>query len=235
MDNKSLKIFSIFLYIIGAVSTLFLGIMVTWAQFETTFYGFPTLNEDHSLPLSCPLVMTSHETSTITTTLENKTDREIRLLVRADISSSWRIRSEREFIRVPEGASQQVSWQVDVNDMDYGRFIMARVYQYASYKTTMKDAMCGIVMLDVPFLTGNQVLVILLVAGFGGLASGLFLWHRAHQPLEGIALTYFNALLFMAIVAGLGLILSLNYLWAPSALLFVVAILIPLQFLYIKK
>ncbi|RPH57114.1 MAG: hypothetical protein EHM81_12045, partial [Chloroflexi bacterium] len=82
----------------GILLGILLSAVITWANFEAVFYGFARLSTDQLGTLSCPLLMTSADTRTVSAEFTNPGSKSTQILVRADISTPALMRKEQELL-----------------------------------------------------------------------------------------------------------------------------------------
>lgn len=206
---------------------VFLGYTV-WADIEATLFA-SSYQADKSLrSLNCPLILTSGETGSVSAEFQNNTERPIRPLVRTYISEGLVtvIREMRELIPIPSGRSEERSWEVNYGDAVYNRFILVRVTQHGHYPVPSQTGSCGIITLDVPFLSGSAI-VFLITALIGGcIFFGLRLWLKYNRPLMGKPKTITQGFVWLSIVLAAGLLFTFLGWWVAAALFFILTLLL---------
>lgn len=213
------------LFSLGILLGMALAGGAAWADFEAVFYGFHKL-ADKPLPgLRCPVLMTFSETGTVAATFANPADRPIQLMVRTDVSGRARMRSERTTLALAPGETKQAHWIVTSDDIDLGFFIFVQVSSYPAYPLPFRGSTCGILVLNLPLLTGGQIFAFTLVTSLLGIVVGLSLWQASHRPLVGRSVTVMLAMRFLAMVVLLGMFAAFRGEWLFSGLLLVIAVL----------
>jgi hypothetical protein len=203
---------------------------LTWANLEASFYFGFNGGAATTLRLTCPHIMTTHDTGWVTAIVANKVEKTISPIFQADISGPL-LQSIRTQPSIEPGKIQQVKWEISAEDVDYGHLIMAQVYQFASFKTPTATATCGTLFLDIPGLTGLQVYILALVVSLLGIAIGIGLWLIGDQTLKGRLVERLGGMVFLTVVVLLGILFGSLRLWifgtlalALSLLMFVVLI-----------
>ena len=237
MKNNQVLVFSSFaFYAIGVTVGLFVSFVATWADMESSAYDFPRLANAGLSGLRCPVLMTSHETSTIALEVSNTTGDSISPSIKTQISTRLRPEEFLENIQLTSGESKRLEWSVDSENIDMGNFILAKVLLFSADPLPAREATCGIFVLDLPG-TGRSIVPILIVLSLISMGWGLYHIQRFRVPDDRIS-KYMSSMMFLALTIGLGLILSFIGGWMLSLLVLVVALLlviILLGSLYVDK
>jgi hypothetical protein len=214
------------LFSVGILLGMALAGGAAWADIEARFYGFPELSNETLKGVQCPVLMTRHETGTIRAVFTNPTNKPMNLLVRADLSSRGPAIVQRARLTLGPEERQEYGWEVTADNIDLGLFIFARVAHNPAYPLRFREAMCGILVLNLPGLTGNQVFNLAFAVSLLGILLGLALWEGAHRPLQGRARQTVLAMAALALLVLGGLLASLVGAWAAGGLLVLLAILL---------
>lgn len=173
MPTKPLRTPGSIIFLIGIFLGLALAIMVIWAALEAQDYYYTGAVYEPFNGLHCPLFMTRSETGTISATFDNPSKQEINPYYKLETSGPIPQQFESQ-ITVPPHTSQSVQWTVSANDIDLRFFIFAQL------KILPKEqALCGIFVLNVPGLTGEQVFTVTLLVSLSAIAIGFILSNRA--------------------------------------------------------
>ncbi len=200
------------LFVLGLLLTAVMSFIFFWPDMEASLFDTNSIAEANgrARALRCPYVITPAEVAEIQASFKNPLDREITFLVRSRISQGYvtLMRQESELVRIPPGEELTLMWPVAAGDAAYGRVIMARILTTRSAAAPSQHDFCGILLLNVPGLTGGQIVtpgLILVVLLLGG---GAWLWwgkrplndyqRRFVVPFALLALT-----LLASLVAGL--------------------------------
>jgi hypothetical protein len=213
-------------FFIGIFFGLALAGSAVWADFEAQFYGFDHMGDEPIRTLECPVLMTVSETGHISATFSNRTQRPIEQLVRADISNFGPARSISTRLSLAPGERKTVDWSVTSADIDLGRFIFARVYAYPAYPYPFREATCGIMVLNLPGLTGGLVFALTITACLLGILIGLALWEKNSRPQKRRILESSHAMRFLAVIVLVALLTSLRGWWMIGGLCLVLAVLL---------
>jgi hypothetical protein len=143
------------------------------------------------------------------------------------------ISNEGEILRLVEttpsidpGETTQVEWAINPEDAIYGNLILVKVMQYKTLKTPSREGSCGTLALDIPFLTGRQVLLTGIASSLILMGAGVWLWVRTNKPLIGKSLNLRKAMLLMIAEVGAGMIASFYGFWFLGLILMVICILL---------
>jgi len=221
----------ILIFGIGALVGLFFAFLMTWGNFELPFYfersyfSAQTPNQE-KMDLNCPLVLTVIDDSSIKALLPNTTDKTINLNFQGEISYLGGIERQVEFKpEVQPGETGEVEIKVNKEDRFYNLFILARFFQFPTYKTPSRIGSCAIIMLPFINLTGNQTygLSLGIIALF--MVGGLLIFSRNNKPLTGKNKRIFNAMLVMAVIIAGAVTAGILGLWLLGLVLLVVILL----------
>ena len=223
-NNRTHSLVSFLSYTVGIVIGLFLIIIATWADMESAFYGFSRYAEAGLDGFSCPVLMTSDETGTISLSVSNKTDRVLTPSIKTDISTPILPLEIDEKIELAPGESKKLTWSVGPDNIDLGHFIFAKAMVYSVYPIANQEATCGIYILDLPG-SGRVILPILVVLSILGMGWGLYEINKAGE-LNDWPERNFRALAFMAAMVVLGFGVSFWGGWVPAVLLVAAVVLL---------
>ena len=227
-NRKVLRIVSIIFFFTGAILGMALFGSIVLANMEAKFYfgGIKIADEDLK-SLKCPPIITPLDRSVVTARITNTTAKMIKPVYRMNISN------ESEIARLVEttptinpGETKQVEWAVTIGDAIYGNLVLVKVMQYKTLKTPSREGTCGTLAIDLPYLTGKQVLFSGIASSLMLMGAGIFLWLASNKPLIGSSLNIRNAMLLMIVVVGAGIYASCCGTWALGILLMTIAVLI---------
>lgn len=217
----------ILLFSVGFLIGMALFGAIIWADFEAALFN-PGIQQDASLrSLRCPAVITTSETGTVTASLRNPLDRPTERYVRAHITDGYvtLLREVNKLVSLEPGERQQLQWTVTANDAAFGRLVLVKVVLRARYPLPSRQGTCGILVVDVPYLTGDQVFGLSFAASLLSMAAGFALWYRASQPLHEQRRQLARAMVMLAGSGLVGTAIGLLGLWVPGLVMFVITIL----------
>ncbi len=189
--NKALRTLGAILFSLGFVIGLAVFAGAVWADFEAAMFDTSIRGDATLRGVRCPVIITKDETGIISAPFHNPLDRVANFAIRTRISEGFvtLMREEKELLPVAPGATERLEWTVTADDAAYGRVVLVRMLSRGGYPLPSRDASCGILVLDVPFLSGGQILTLGVVASFVLMALGGALWLVGSGPLrEGFQL-----------------------------------------------
>jgi hypothetical protein len=209
-ENKKNTLATV-LFLFGMLLALLLVVMSFWPDMEARLFDPGQVAEARLTTLRCPMVVTPADEAQITATFRNTLDRDLRLLVVARISEGrlTMMREARTLLSLPPGSKEMLAWDIAPEDAVFGRVIMARVHQFRSFPYPSRDKVCGVLFLNLPWLTGGQLVWMLSSLTLLSLGGGAWLWLRQERPLSeakrrrAISVGALTAVLFAAFLAGL--------------------------------
>lgn len=222
--QKMNRAWGAFLFIAGILLGTLIVLMSLWANLEADFYGFDDLTSNQLKNLSCPLLMTTTEKAVMSLRITNPNQKAIEPLIRADISTPILMDEQREKVLIEPGETRRIEWQLTPDNIDLGFFILAKVYVYPTVGLPLREASCGIFVVDLPGLVGGQVLVLLVILSLGGMIGGIVLWRQASQPILDRKLMAQRGMIFLALVTIIAMLTSMFGGWIESGMLLIVII-----------
>lgn len=212
--KKTQRTLGTILFTAGILVGMVLFILMNWAYFEAYFYFGTTAEADEPLTtLRCPLLMTTSDTGQVTISLSNTTDRDLAPSVRAEISYYGAARSDRINYPIAAHESRKISWEVSSDDMVFGHLVMARVFVFSTFTLPSLSKTCGTVMVDLPWLSGMQLLAITLGFIVASMSAGWGLWLSGSRPMQAEQVIGLRAMIFFTIAVVLGLIAGFLGWW----------------------
>jgi hypothetical protein len=177
--------------------------------------------------LKCPVVITTNEVGIVSATISNPSDREKNFYVRAHISEGY-VSLKREInqqIPVESQGKGKVEWEIYPEDAAYRRIVLFRVYVNPSYPIPSQGNFCGVIVLDIPGLSGAQFYYLIVGVALAGVIGGIFFWQRVNRPMNRNQRSMTNAMIGLAAIV-LGAVLAGHFgVWILGVLLFATAIL----------
>lgn len=218
----------VLIFALGVVLGLAFYSGAAWGDLEAFLFHVEG-DADASLgSLSCPVVITSTESGTVSATFRNPTERPIKPVVRTHISEGFVTLMRRIDDRpsLEPGEKQRLEWTVTADDAAYGYLILARVFVKYPYPLPARTAACGVLVIDLPGWTGSQVTALVVVGSLLCMVGGVGLWVAGNRPLSGRILDATRAMIALAVVVLLGIIGSFLGWWLLSGLLLMIALLL---------
>lgn len=218
------RVLGMILFAIGVVLGMALFGISSWADLESTYYGFEDMGGGHLNTLDCPVLMTKSEIGTIQASFQNPTDSPIQFLARADFSNTGQFRSESSMITLDAHQSKVMKWHITSQDIDFGYFIFAQVFNSPAPRS-FRQATCGIIVLNLPQFTGGQVFMIVMIIILVGIVGGLVLWETYGQPNTMKLHDTTRAMRTLGVLVLLGMLVSFLGSWILGLLIFAVSVL----------
>jgi hypothetical protein len=224
--NKILSLSGAILFFLGVVLALALAVLAIWADYEALFYGFDLFGNERLPNMNCPILVTPNQPGRVTVNITNPLDKEINLIVRANFSNPGPLQQEQETLALAAGESREIFWPVGSEQVDLRFFIFAQVSHLPTATLHYRQDICGMTMVDVPLLSGDQLFALWFLAATGSLIGGFFLWYATSQPIEGKNLALYNYMRFLGTLALLALLCGIEAWWAPGILLLALCLVV---------
>ncbi|MBN1920923.1 MAG: hypothetical protein JW892_06740 [Anaerolineae bacterium] len=216
------------LFALGILLGVALWGSMVWVDIEAFLFD-SSLDADAALTsLRCPVLITAAEDGEIRATFSNSLDWAIKPKLTFHVTDGFvsLMREESGYLTLEPGEKRELAWQVSVEDAAWDYFILARVYLPRAHPLPSRTSSCGIVALDISFLTGSQMLAALILGTGLLLGVGFYLWTSAHRPLEGRWMQQARGRGAMMALVGLGIVFGVLGLWLPGLLSLIVLVLL---------
>ncbi len=225
MQTKSKHIIGGTVFFLGILIGLALAIATMWGNFEALSYFFSGATYAPFNGLQCPILMTHSETGTISAVFNNSRDQEYDPYYEMEIGGLLPRKFEDQLSVAPH-TSKSVLWTVDANDIDLGFFIFAKLDILPNAVYPSREATCGIVVLNIPGLTGGQIFWLVFALSLLGTISGFMLWENADGSSTGKESDQKHAMQALAILMLLAMLFSLLGWWGLGMLLSAITIVL---------
>ena len=227
--NQTTSTLGALLFILAVIAGLLLTAISTWGDMEADSYGFARRASARLRGLTCPILLTRHETGVISLHLSNPTDQQLHPSARTEISAAFEPEVFIESIDLAPGESKRLEWTLKPENVVLGNFILANVQVYASYPIPNREKTCGILVMDLP---GSGRIIVMALAAFSVIGLGWSLYSMKRSGFAGGRGTNtWNAILFLSVLILIGLILSFLGSWVPSIAILVLSVLISILLL----
>ena len=227
MNKKSARIFGIILLLLGIFLFVFIGGISIWGDIEALFFDAALAQAKNLDHLRCPAVITPNEISKVTARITNIDQKPVTIEVRAHVTDGFVTLMNEYITDVPlePGESKTVDVPIAPENAAYGRLVLVRVHQMKELTNPYQNAACGVVLVNVPFLTGTQFVIVVMSLGVLLTAGGLSLWAFNSRPIIlQRRRTFVSLLIFTAIAIALAVI-ALIGTWLLGIILAVVWVL----------
>lgn len=209
---------------IGCCLGLLLSATLLWADIEALLYGFGQYGKQATHAMQCPHFMTTHETGPIRVRITNTSHQTIHPTVKLQASSQELFRTHTVSLTLAPGESQVVEWEVDRRDVVWRHFIFVKMYTFASYPMADVEQTCGILVLDFPWLRGEQIYYLTLAFFIGLTASGAWLL-LAQRSLPTPLTHRRRSLIFLSAILAADVAAASLGRWLPGIFLTAAAVL----------
>jgi hypothetical protein len=209
-----------------ALAFLLLAAMV-WGDLEASLFSSALDAETSLRTLSCPIFISSTETSEIKATFKNPLDKDWSRFTRVYISDGFITlkREIKEEIPIQAGEKETVSWAITAEDAVYDRIVFFHIYVNARYPYPSLDGSCGVVVVDFLDLTGKQTLFLVLATSLACIAVGIFFFKQTVKPVYGKTWNRIHSMYSLAVILFLGLVIGYIGAWVFALLLLAVSLL----------
>lgn len=225
------RLLGVLVFSAGVLLGLTLSAGAVWGDLEATLFGV-SITADASLKtLKCPVMMTSTESGTVAATFSNPTDRPISPKIQTHISHGY-VTLKREIrtrVRLAPGESQQLAWPVASDDAAYGYLILVKVLALGQYPLPSRQASCGILVVNVPSLTGKQIIAFSFATSLSSMVLGTALCVVGSQPLSKQDRAAARAMSCIATTVLAAMLAALLGWWVLGGVLLVIAVLLVAQ------
>jgi hypothetical protein len=205
--NKTIFYASVFLFAAGVLLSLIFIIISVWGGLEASLFDTSIREETYIRPYDCPIVITRQETGIVRASFSNPTGREVTRRVHTNISEG-RITLMRRIstdITIAPGQTKVVEYEVYPEDAAFDRFIFVRTRALRTAPFPSASSACGIMVVGLPGVTGNQIVAFLLVGGILGTILGWSLFTYIHRPLQGKIQHLAQSMFFLVVLSLIGI------------------------------
>jgi hypothetical protein len=214
------------LFIVGfLIGVIFISLGL-WSDLEGgAFWGTSEAAAfDSSIPmdarlkgLTCPVLITSQETATISTRVENRLDRPVKVMLQTDLSNPdpfIEAITDSQTIQLNPQEQRQFSWMASIQNLKFNRLILARTYLInEQLRIPARTSHCGILVVNHSWLNSQQIIVISISASLFGMILGMFLWQTGKRPLKDRTRRSAYTMLALAILTLAGILATLTGSW----------------------
>jgi hypothetical protein len=227
--NRIIRTLGVLVFSVGVLLGMALSSIVVWGDFEASLFNVSMSGNASLKTLRCPVMVTATKPGTVAATFTNSLERPVEFMIRAHISQGYvtLMREINSKLPLAAGETGTLEWPVTSDDAAYsGHLILVRVLLYAKYPLPSRHASCGILVVNLPYFTGNQVFASALAASLLSMMAGAGLWVVANQPLRGLGLDVTRAMGALAGCVLTGTIVGLLGWWVLGVLILAIAVLL---------
>jgi len=235
MTKKIRRIIGVSALIIGTLIFIYLGAIIIWGDIEAIFFNAMLRSDEPLDALRCPSIITTNEIGAVYGKFNNSYDRTADMEIRTYITDGY-VTLMTEVINnftLQPGEKEIVEVQFSADDAAYDRFVMVRMHQMKRGPFAYQNASCGIVVVDIPFLTGRQFLIAMISLGVMLSAGGITLWALNTRPIVWGRKKVFWSMMTFSLTALSITLTSLLDQWVFSLILLVIWILMGISMLWL--
>jgi len=216
------------LFSIGILLGFFLLSMIVWGDLEASLFSSSMDAEKSLSSLHCPVFLSPNETGKVAVTLKNPSDKPLERFTRVFISEGFvtLMREIKQTVSIPASGKENVVWEVYPEDAVYDRIIFFRVYVNAKYPRPSLGASCGIIMIDLWGLTGNQTLWLIILTSLVCIGIGILIWTRKIKPNKETIWNRIHSMYALAFLLFSGILIGYMGAWVIALLLLASAVLL---------
>ncbi|MBM4429581.1 MAG: hypothetical protein FJ026_04430 [Chloroflexi bacterium] len=227
-QSKWVLVLSAVLFSVGFLLGLAFTIANVWADFEAVLFD-PSVGAEAALSsLRCPVLITPQESGTVVATFSNPSELALLRTVRAHISHGFAtlMREESERFVLEPGQSRQVVWTVTAADAAWRHFILVRVHELRNYPLPSRTGSCGILVVNVSGLTGNQIVALTAATAVLSMAVSVVLWMAGRRASSGPIPDLTRNMVLLAAIVLAAMLISFTGRWLAGGLLAIVVVLL---------
>ncbi|GAP11921.1 hypothetical protein BECAL_03119 [Bellilinea caldifistulae] len=228
--NRSSPITSLLAFVLfstGLAAGLIWWGSSAWADLEASLFDASITADVVLNDLRCPQYITPEEIAAVSIRVQNPTDRILRQSARIHISYGFvtLMREENILLEMQPRESRQLEWYVTADDVAWGRLVLVRLHLSRSFPLPSRTATCGIVLVNLPWLNGNHISLLLAGITLAGTIGGWRLYLKANQPLTNRQRNVAALMLAWTILLIAGNLLALLGIWIAAGVLFLLSII----------
>ncbi len=218
----------LYLFFGGIILGMFFAVLLTWANLEAGLFDTtldPSARRLNSL--RCPIFLNGDETGVVSATFSNPADRTRLRTVDTLISQGSILvtHEERERFELEPGEARTLQWTISREDAVWNRFVFVNVRVQRNMPLPARIGNCGVLVTDLPYGTGTQIIIALIGAILLLMAGGAALWLAGiSQRRQLRTIDYLT--LAVAPITLLSLVFSMLGIWLGSGLLLLLTLLL---------
>lgn len=214
--SRLLSFLSSLLFLAGIALELAISMIVADGEIEASVsssqYNYA------ALPMHCPLMLSPFESGTVTATIANPINENVSPVVTADLSRVGGDQRISQTLSLAPYETQNIQWTVDASNMIYGRLILVNITQSRyggspASEIPARQGICGISILSLAGLSGNNTFMLLFSASLICIIAGAGLWLYANPSLDERGQSLAHASSALAVLGTIGLLTTLPRWW----------------------
>ena len=216
--------FSLLLFLAGILLETLISAAVLWGVLEARSYISSSVS--YGLSLKCPHALSFEETGTISAFVINTQNQNVQPMVTMEISRNDGSQQVSQTLTLAPHESKAVKWNVDASDISFGRLILVSVLQGKDGDLSAQQGYCGILLLNLFGMKGQEAFILLCLTSFALLIFGAVIWLHGHLPLNARDENIARAFGSLAVLATLGLFTALARWWGLIIILDVLTLIL---------
>lgn len=227
-NTKLINSLSVILVSFGVLLGMTIMVLAVWADFEASFYKPALSGKKNKKTISCPVFITEYQKLKISATITNPIDVKVSPTVWTFTTEGSILleREDRQNYILQPGDKQNLSWLIAASDAAYGNLILTKVYVYSQYPLPAAHGSCGVVVVNLPFISGKSLYPMAFIVSFVMMFSGTLLWKSSNSPLLRESRNVYISMLGLSIVILLGMLTVFPGWWLIGGLFFLIALLL---------
>jgi len=224
-QSKVVLILSVVLFCVGLLLGAVFTVATVWADLEAALFD-PAIDADQALSsLRCPVLITPQESGTVSATFANSSGMALLRTIRAHVSYGFAtlIREEEAKFVLEPGETRRVEWAVTGKDAAWRHFVLVRVHELRNSPLPSRTGSCGILVLNVPGLTGNQVVALAVTTAVLGMVVAVVLWAAGRRSSTRPVPDLTRRMSILAALVLVAMALSSTGRWMAGGLLIIFA------------
>jgi hypothetical protein len=216
MKKQAFKTIGLILLITGNLLFAFLGIISMWGDIEASVFNAAIRSEIPLSALRCPVIITPNDNAAVSARIHNPSDRELEMKIRTYVSDGYVILMKEIFtyFTLGPGETETVYVPIYVEDAAYDTVVLVRMHQLSRGPLPYMNASCGVIVFNIPYFTGTQLLILIISLGLIFCAAGIILLVRDAKLKLINPLETYKFFIFFTGLSSLILITGLLGLWA---------------------
>jgi len=221
MVKKPYRSLGSILLVLGTSFLAFLGFISIWGDIEAFVFNAAIRSEQSLSAFRCPAIITPKDDPFVAARISNPSDRELEMLIRTNISDGFVILMREVFTTttLKPGESELIRVPINTEDAAYDRVVLIRMHQISRGSLPYRNASCGVIVFNIPWITGRQLVITLLGSGATLSIGALIILSTIQQKSSKSELINFRLLIGFVMISLLLAILGLQGWWLIGLLL----------------
>ncbi len=226
--NRVLTIAGATLLTIGILIGFVVAGAIIWGDLEASLFTSGIRADSRLGRLNCPVLITSNEVGTITATLKNPAQKDSDRYLIAAVSEGYTslIREIKTKVPIAANSKQKVEWKIYPEDAAFDSVVLFRVYVNAKYPYPSMGANCGVIRIDVPFLTGKQIFALMVSMSVVTVSTGIVLTEKGIRDTNSKSRSKINAVYFLIGTLAVAAVLGYMGVWIFGIVALAIAVIL---------